>query len=62
MNFKVKISTFHFQINDLGITLEEEVSLQSVAPRLIDDPWRGAKAYHFYMLAQKHLYQGKLFF
>ncbi|XP_054722053.1 WD repeat-containing protein 35-like [Uloborus diversus] len=45
-------------MTDLGISLEEEVSLQNIAPRLIDDPWRGAKAYHFYMLAQKHLYQG----
>ncbi|CAL1291163.1 unnamed protein product [Larinioides sclopetarius] len=46
------------KITDLGISLEEEVALQNIAPRLIDDPWRGAKAYHFYMLAQKHLYQG----
>ncbi|KAG8179280.1 hypothetical protein JTE90_026742 [Oedothorax gibbosus] len=54
-----KVSNFdRNDITDLGITLEEEVALQNVAPRLIDDPWRGAKAYHFFMLAQKHLYQG----
>ncbi|XP_042899880.1 WD repeat-containing protein 35 isoform X2 [Parasteatoda tepidariorum] len=54
-----KVSNFdRNDITDLGISLEEEVALQNVAPCLIDDPWRGAKAYHFYMLAQKHLYQG----
>ncbi|KAF8790747.1 WD repeat-containing protein 35 [Argiope bruennichi] len=54
-----KVANFdRSDITDLGISLEEEVVLQNVAPRLIDDPWRGAKAYHFFMLAQKHLYQG----
>ncbi|GFS41807.1 WD repeat-containing protein 35 [Trichonephila inaurata madagascariensis] len=54
-----KVSNFdRSDITDLGISLEEEIALQNIAPRLIDDPWRGAKAYHFFMLAQKHLYQG----
>jgi WD repeat-containing protein 35 len=29
---------------------------------LIDTAWRGAEAYHFYMLAQRQLYAGLLFF
>ncbi|CAH8431792.1 unnamed protein product [Schistosoma turkestanicum] len=28
--------------------------------RLIDQPWRGAEAYHYYMLTQKQLYAGSI--
>ncbi len=37
--------------------LDEDIA--SVADsRLIDGAWRGAEAYHFYMLAQRQLYEG----
>ncbi|KAI8908538.1 hypothetical protein EDD86DRAFT_191622, partial [Gorgonomyces haynaldii] len=28
--------------------------------KLLTNPWRGAEAWHFYMLAQRHFYQGNL--
>ncbi|CAM9387754.1 unnamed protein product, partial [Hapterophycus canaliculatus] len=30
------------------------------AAKVLDSAWRGAEAYHYYMLAQRQLYQGKL--
>ncbi|CAJ0583240.1 unnamed protein product, partial [Mesorhabditis spiculigera] len=38
--------------------LEEDNSVSLEESRMIDSAWRGAEAYHFYMLAQKGLYQG----
>ena len=35
----------------MNVTMEES--------RLIDGAWRGAEAYHFLMLAHRHLYAGK---
>ena len=28
--------------------------------QVLDSAWRGAEAYHYYMLAQRQLYQGKV--
>lgn len=36
--------------------LEEDVL--STDSRLIDNAWRGAEAYHFFILAQRQLYEG----
>lgn len=36
--------------------LEEEVL--STTSRLTDNAWRGAEAYHFFILAQRQLYEG----
>ena len=27
---------------------------------MLDSAWRGAEAYHYYMLAQRQLYEGKV--
>jgi WD repeat-containing protein 35 len=27
---------------------------------IFDDPWRGAEAYHYYILAQKQFYEGQI--
>lgn len=32
----------------------------SYDPLLFENPWRGAEAYHYYMLAQHQLYNGKI--
>lgn len=31
-----------------------------VRGQVLDSAWRGAEAYHYYMLAQRQLYQGKV--
>ncbi|CAM9429621.1 unnamed protein product, partial [Laminaria digitata] len=31
----------------------------SLANQVLDSAWRGAEAYHYYMLAQRQLYNGK---
>lgn len=36
--------------------LEEEVL--STSSRFTDNAWRGAEAYHFFILAQRQLYEG----
>ncbi|XP_071854382.1 WD repeat-containing protein 35-like isoform X2 [Apostichopus japonicus] len=38
--------------------LLEEEALASSDTRMIDNCWRGAEAYHFFLLAQRQLYQG----
>lgn len=38
--------------------LEEDVL--SSTNRFADNPWRGAEAYHFFILAQRQLYKGSL--
>lgn len=38
--------------------LEEDSHSASVDTRILDGAWRGAEAYHFYMLAQRQLYEG----
>lgn len=38
--------------------LEEDSALSLVDCSLIDNAWRGAEAYHFYMLSQRQLYKG----
>lgn len=39
--------------------LLEEDSINFMDSKLIDNAWRGAEAFHFYMLAQSQLYDGK---
>lgn len=38
--------------------LAEDDQLSAIDGKLIDGAWRGAEAYHFYMLAQRQLYDG----
>ncbi|XP_016132225.1 WD repeat-containing protein 35 [Sinocyclocheilus grahami] len=40
-----------------GLLEEDESSSDS---RILDDAWRGAEAYHFFLLAQRQLYEGKV--
>lgn len=40
-----------------GLLEEDETSSDS---RILDDAWRGAEAYHFFLLAQRQLYEGKV--
>jgi len=44
-------------LSALAGLLEEDSSAGSDT-KLIDNAWRGAEAYHFYLLAQRQLYQG----
>ena len=39
--------------------LLEEEALATSDMKIIDNAWRGAEAYHFFLLAQRQLYQGK---
>lgn len=39
-----------------GLISEDKVAVDKV----FDNPWRGAEAYHFYILAQKQFHQGQL--
>lgn len=39
--------------------MEENTSLSVADSILIDNAWRGAEAYHFYMLAQRQFYQSQ---
>ena len=38
--------------------LLEEEALATSDMKIIDNAWRGAEAYHFFLLAQRQLYQG----
>ncbi|CAJ0945040.1 unnamed protein product, partial [Mesorhabditis belari] len=38
--------------------LAEDISVNLEESRMIDNAWRGAEAYHFFMLAQRQLYRG----
>nr|CAD7570811.1 unnamed protein product [Timema californicum] len=40
----------------LGL-LESDIEA-NIDSRMVDNTWRGAEAYHFFMLAQKQLYEG----
>ncbi|TRY60156.1 hypothetical protein DNTS_003730 [Danionella cerebrum] len=40
-----------------GLLEEDETSSDS---RILDDAWRGAEAYHFFLLAQRQLYDGNV--
>lgn len=42
----------------LGGLLEEDVL--SSTNRFVDNAWRGAEAYHFFILAQRQLYKGSI--
>lgn len=48
--------------NTLTSLLREDESLITAAAtfRAVDRPWRGAEAFHFYLLAHKHLYSGNV--
>ena len=48
--------------NTLTSLLREDESLIAAAAifRAVDRPWRGAEAFHFYILAHKHLYDGNV--
>ena len=39
--------------------LLEEEALATSDMKIIDNAWRGAEAYHFFLLAQRQLYQGR---
>ena len=41
-----------------GLLDEESLSINDT--KLMDNAWRGAEAYHFYLLAQKQLFDGML--
>jgi WD repeat-containing protein 35 len=32
--------------------------LSNISDKALNNPWKGAEAYHFYMLCQSQLYQG----
>jgi hypothetical protein len=40
-----------------GLLAEEEFSL-NIGSRYASNPWRGAEAYHFYLMSQRFYYQG----
>ena len=40
-----------------GLLDDEAMSINDT--KLIDNAWRGAEAYHFYLLAQKQLFDGR---
>ena len=40
-----------------GLLSEDYSSAAETA--LLDNPWRGAEAYHFFLLAQRQLYSGQ---
>lgn len=42
----------------LASLLEEDAT--SADRRIVDNAWRGAEAYHFFLLAQRQLYDGYL--
>lgn len=48
--------------NTLTSLLREDESLIAAAAifRAVDRPWRGAEAFHYYILAHKHLYNGNV--
>lgn len=51
------------QITGTGNTVRTLDSLitsdiNTMSDKALDNPWRGAEAYHFYLLAQKQLYEG----
>ena len=51
---------FPFQASSaLAGFLEEDVSSMSDT-KIIDNAWRGAEAYHFYILAQRQMQDGKI--
>jgi len=39
-----------------GVLAEEANALEDT--QIIDNAWRGAEAYHFFLLAQRQLYEG----
>lgn len=39
-----------------GVLVEEANALEDT--QIIDNAWRGAEAYHFFLLAQRQLYEG----
>lgn len=44
-----------------GTTLTSiRVDNSRVIVQVLDSAWRGAEAYHYYMLAQRQLYRGKV--
>ncbi|CAB1118236.1 unnamed protein product [Ectocarpus sp. CCAP 1310/34] len=46
-------------LNTLMATTSENAEDKRAA-KVLDSAWRGAEAYHYYMLAQRQLYQGKV--
>lgn len=48
---------YHKAASALAGFLEEDASATSDT-KIIDNAWRGAEAYHFYILAQKQMYDG----
>lgn len=51
--------SFSQALSALAGLLEEDASAMSDT-KLIDNAWRGAEAYHYYLLAQKQLHQGHI--
>lgn len=51
----LKECSINESLNDLPII--SKLSSQEMG-RLIDQPWRGAEAYHYFMLAQSQIYKG----
>ena len=54
------------QITGTGNTVRTLDSLitsdiNTMSDKTLDNPWRGAEAYHFYLLAQRQLYEGDYF-
>ncbi|KIH47947.1 hypothetical protein ANCDUO_21988, partial [Ancylostoma duodenale] len=44
----------------LNELLEEDGNLSMEDSRMIDKAWKAAQAYHFLMLAQRQLYEGRV--
>ena len=43
---------------DDGPGLTENLDKTSSYNSMLDSPWKGAEAYHFFLLAQRQLYEG----
>ena len=52
-------SVSHLQATSALAGLLEEDQASISDSKTIEGSWRGAEAYHFYLLAQKQLYDGK---
>lgn len=62
LSFRLKVNRentneFQAEIALKGL-LEEDSEISPADSHISDNPWRGAEAYHFYMLAHRQLYKG----
>ncbi|KAH8855133.1 WD repeat-containing protein 35 [Schistosoma japonicum] len=55
-----KLSLEQFNNSTKSLTSDVQLTKTSEISRLIDQPWRGAEAYHYLMLTEKQLYSGSI--